>query len=155
MIALIVAFTQNRVIGNKGHIPWKIKGEQKRFKELTMGNVVVMGRRSFEEIGRPLPNRTTIVISNTKEFTGDNCYTVGSLQEAIKLAGNRDVFISGGARLYEEALPIVEKMYITEIDKTIDGDTYFPKFANEDFIKELDKRVEGEIPYTYMTYTRK
>lgn len=155
MIALIVAFTQNRVIGNKGHIPWKIKGEQKRFKELTMGNVVVMGRRSFEEIGRPLPNRTTIVISNTKEFTGDNCYTVGSLQEAIKLAGNRDVFISGGARLYEEALPIVEKMYITEIDKTIDGDTYFPKFANEDFIKEVDKRVEGEIPYTYMTYTRK
>ena len=155
MIALIVAFTQNRVIGNKGHIPWKIKGEQKRFKEFTMGNVVVMGRRSFEEIGRPLPNRTTIVISSTKEFTGDNCYTVGSLQEAIKLAGNRDVFISGGARLYEEALPIVEKMYITEIDKTIDGDTYFPQFANEDFIKEVDKRVEGEIPYTYMTYTRK
>lgn len=155
MIALIVAFAQNQVIGNKGHIPWKIKGEQKRFKELTMGNVVIMGRRSFEEIGRPLPNRTTIVVSSTKEFTGGDCYTAGSLQEAIKLAGDRDVFISGGARLYEEALPIVEKMYITEIDKAIDGDTYFPQFTEEDFIKEFDESVEGEIPYTYVTYTRK
>ncbi len=155
MVALIVAFAKNRVIGNKGHIPWKIKGEQKRFKELTTGNVVVMGRRSFEEIGRPLPNRITIVVSNTKDFTGENCYTAGSLQEAIKLAGNRDVFISGGARLYEEALPIVEKMYITEIDKIIDGDTYFPQFADGDFIKEVNERIEGEIPYKYVTYTRK
>lgn len=107
-----------------------------------MGNVVVMGRRSFEEIGRPLPNRTTIVISNTKEFTGDNCYTVGSLQEAIKLAGNRDVFISGGARLYEEALPIVEKMYTTEIDKTIDGDTYFPNLQMRILLRKSIKELK-------------
>lgn len=155
MIALIVALAKNHVIGNNGYIPWKIKGEQKRFKDLTIGNVVIMGRRSFEEIGRPLPNRTTIVVSSTKEYTGENCFTVRSLQEAIELAGNKDVFISGGARLYEEALPIVEKMYITEIDKNVDGDTYFPQFAEEDFIKELNERVEGEIPYTYVTYTRK
>ena len=155
MIALIVALAKNHVIGNNGYIPWKIKGEQKRFKDLTMGNVVIMGRRSFEEIGRPLSNRTTIVVSGTKEYTGENCFTVRSLQEAIELAGNKDVFISGGARLYEEALPIVEKMYITEIDKNVDGDTYFPQFAEEDFIKELNERVEGEIPYTYVTYTRK
>lgn len=155
MIALIVALAKNHVIGNNGYIPWKIKGEQKRFKDITMGNVVIMGRRSFEEIGRPLPNRTTIVVSSTKEYTGENCFTVRSLQEAIELAGNKDVFISGGARLYEEALPIVEKMYITEIDKNVDGDTYFPQFAEEDFIKELNERVEGEIPYTYVTYTRK
>jgi len=155
MIALIVALAKNHVIGNNGYIPWKIKGEQKRFKDLTMGNVVIMGRRSFEEIGRPLPNRTTIVVSSTKEYTGENCFTVRSLQEAIELAGNKDVFISGGARLYEEALPIVEKMYITEIDKNVDGDTYFPQFAEEDFKKELNERVEGKIPYTYVTYTRK
>lgn len=155
MVALIVAYAKNRVIGNKGCIPWKIKGEQRRFRELTTGNVVVMGRRSFEEIGHPLPNRTTIVVSSTKEFTGENCYTAGSLQEAIELAGNRDVFISGGARLYEEAIPLVEKMYITEIDKNIDGDTYFPQFECEDFTKEINERFEGEIPYTYVTYTRK
>ena len=155
MIALIVAYAKNRVIGNKGCIPWKIKGEQKRFKELTTGNVVIMGRRSFEEIGKALPNRTTIVVSSTKEFTGENCYTVSSLEEAIQLAGNRDVFISGGAGLYEEALPIVDRMYITEIDKVIDGDTFFPQIDDSDFVKEINERFEGEIPYTYVTYTRK
>ena len=155
MVALIVAYAKNRVIGNQGMIPWKIKGEQKRFRELTTGNVVVMGRRSFEEIGKPLPNRMNIVVSSTKVFTGENCCTVGSLQEAIQLAGNRDVFVSGGARLYEEALPIVEKMYITEIEETIDGDTYFPEFDEKDFVKVIDEKFEGEIPYTYVTYTRK
>ena len=155
MIALIVAFAKNQVIGNKGCIPWKIKGEQRRFKELTTGNVVIMGRRSYEEIGKPLPNRTTIVVSGTKNFDSENCMTAKSLAEAILLAGDRDIFISGGARIYEEALPLVEKMYITEIDCEIEGDTYFPVFDNEQFIKEINERFEGEIPYTYVTYTRR
>lgn len=155
MISLIVAFAKNRVIGNKGCIPWRIKGEQKRFKELTTGNVVIMGRRSYEEIGHPLPNRTTIVISNTKNFDEENCLTAKSLAEALELAGGRDVYISGGARLYEEALSLVEKMYITEIDCEIEGDTYFPRFNEEDFIKEINQKFDGEIPYTYVTYTRK
>lgn len=155
MVALIVAYTKNRVIGNKGCIPWKIKGEQKRFRELTTGNVVVMGRRSYEEIGRPLPNRTTIVVSNTKNFDCENCMTAKSLAEALELAGDRKVYISGGARLYEEALPLVEKMYITEIDAKIEGDTYFPMFDEALYEKEINERVEGEIPYTYVTYARK
>ena len=155
MIALIVAFTKNQVIGNKGCIPWKIKGEQRRFKELTTGNVVIMGRRSYEEIGRPLPNRTTIVVSNTKNFDDENCLTAKSLPEAIRLAGDKDIYISGGAKLYEEALPLVEKMYITEIDSEIEGDTYFPPFEKDQFVKEINEKVEGEIPYTYVTYTRK
>lgn len=155
MIALIAACAKNQVIGNKGCIPWKIKGEQKRFRELTTGNVVIMGRRSFEEIGRPLPGRTTIVVSGTKSFKGENCMTAKSLAEAIELAGNRDIYISGGAKLYEEALPLVEKMYITEIDCEIEGDTYFPAFDQELFSKEIDERHEGEISYTYVTYTRR
>lgn len=155
MIALIVAYARNQVIGNKGCIPWKIKGEQKRFKELTTDNVVIMGRRSYEEIGKPLPNRTTIVVSSTKKFTGENCYTASSLQEAIRLAGDRAIYISGGARLYEEALPLVEKMYITEIDADIEGDTYFPEFDRDLFAKEIDQVVDGDITYSYVTYTRK
>lgn len=155
MIALIVAFAKGQVIGNKGCIPWKIKGEQKRFKELTTGNVVIMGRRSYEEIGKPLPNRTTIVISSTQNYDGENCMTAKSVAEAIEMAGERDIYISGGARVYEEALPLVEKMYITEVDLEVDGDTYFPPFDKEQFIKEIDERFEGEIPYTYVTYTRK
>lgn len=98
MIALIVAYSLNRVIGNRGMIPWKIKGEQKRFKEFTTGNIVIMGRRSYEEIGRPLPNRETIVVSHTKNFDGEHCRTASSLTEAIKMAGNdKNVYISGGA----------------------------------------------------------
>lgn len=155
MIALIVAYANNQVIGNKGCIPWKIKGEQKRFRELTIGNVVIMGRRSYEEIGRPLPNRTTIVVSSTKQFEGEGCMTAKSLSEAIELAGDRDIYISGGARLYEEALPLVERMYITEIDLDVEGDTFFPTFGKEEFVKEFNEYFEGEIPYTYVTYTRR
>ena len=155
MVALIVAHAKNRVIGNNGQIPWKIKGEQKRFRELTTGNVVIMGRRSYEEIGRALPNRTTIVVSNRKNFDAENCMTAKSLAEAIEIAGDRNVYISGGARLYEEALPLVDKMFITEIDYNIEGDTYFPEFKKEDFIKEIDEVYDGEMPYAYVTYTRK
>lgn len=154
MIALIVAYAKNRVIGNHGCIPWQIKGEQKRFKELTTGNIVVMGRRSYEEIGRPLPNRTTFVISGTKNFDEENVKTVTSLQEAIRLSGNKDIYIAGGARLYREAIPLVEKMYITEIELDIAGDTFFPEIDKELFIKEIDKEFGGEIPYKYVTYTR-
>lgn len=155
MIALIVAYAKNQVIGNKGIIPWKIKGEQKRFKELTTGNVVIMGRRSYEEIGRPLPNRTTVVVSTTKNFDAENCMTAKSLQEAIAMAGDKNIYISGGAKLYEEALPLVEKMYVTEIDCDFEGDTFFPQFDKDQFTKEINERFEGEIPYTYLTYTKR
>ena len=155
MIALIVAYANNYVIGNQGCIPWKIKGEQKRFKELTTGNVVVMGRRSYEEIGRPLPNRMTIVISNTKNYDDINVKTVRTLEEAIEIAGDKDIYISGGARLYEEALPMIEKMYITEINLNIEGDTYFPLFDKNKFTKEIYQMFDGDIPYSYVTYVKK
>ena len=155
MIGLIVAYGKNRVIGNKGCIPWRIKGEQRRFKELTTGNVVVMGRRSYEEIGRPLPNRMTYVVSRTKNFDQEGVKTVSSIQEAIDIAGDKNVYISGGAGIYKEAMPYVEKMYITEVDLEPEGDTFFPEFNEEDFIREVDEEIDGEIPYKYVTYTRK
>lgn len=155
MISLIVAYDKKQVIGNQGQIPWKIKGEQKRFKELTTGNVVVMDRHSYEEIGKPLPNRTTTVVSSTKHFSGENCFTVTSLKEAIEAAGDRDIYISGGAKLYEEALPFAEKMYVTEIDADVVGDTYFPNFQKELFVKEINQTFHGDIPYRYVTYTKK
>jgi len=155
MIALIVAYSKNHVIGNKGIIPWKIKGEQKRFKELTTGNVVVMGRRSYEEIGKPLPNRTTIVISNTKTYSDVNCMTATSLNEALKMAEGRNVYIAGGAQLYKESIYLVDKMYITLIDEIVEGDTVFPQFNEEDYDIQVDERFEGEKPYTYMTYSRR
>ena len=156
MIALIVAYAENRVIGNKGMIPWKIKGEQKRFKEFTTGNIVIMGRRSYEEIGRPLPDRETIVVSRTQNFDCEHCRTATSLEKAIQMAGTeKDIYISGGAGLYKEAISMVDKMYVTFVEKVIEGDTYFPEFDEAEYEKQVEEHFEGEIPYTYVTFTRK
>lgn len=114
MISLIVAVAKNNVIGNNGIIPWKIKGEQKRFKELTVGKTIIMGRKSFEEIGKPLPNRKTILISNTQYIKSENCTTVNSLLEAFELAKDEDeIFVAGGGQIYKESFPYVDKIYIT------------------------------------------
>ena len=159
MLALIAAYSRNRVIGKDGKIPWQLKDEKRRFKELTMGNVLVMGRRTFAEIGRALPGRFTIVLSSTARFEGESLRTLPDLQSALdyarrKLCG-KDVFVAGGARLYAEALPLAEKLYITELDADVAGDTYFPAFDAVLFDREVLLRTEDVIPYTYVTYTRK
>ena len=156
MIGLIVARSKNNVIGKSGEIPWKIKGEQKQFRELTTGNVVVMGRKSYEEIGRPLPNRKNIIISTSKNYSGENLVTVGSLQEAIAISAGEKVYIAGGYRLFKEALPLVDKMYITEIDITIDnGDVFFPEFEGGEFDITIGETGGDDIKYTRTIYTRK
>lgn len=156
MIGLIVARSKNNVIGKNGEIPWKIKGEQKQFRELTTGNVVVMGRKSYEEIGHPLPNRKNIVVSKSKCFIGENLVTVGSLQEAITISNGENIFISGGYGLFKEALPLVDKMYITEIDMVIDnGDVFFPEFDSNEFDITIGEIGGNEIKYTRTLYTRK
>lgn len=153
MISLIVAYSKNRVIGRAGRIPWDIPGEKRRFKELTTGNVVIMGRKTYEEIGHPLPDRDTIVVSSTVEFNEEHCRSARSLAEALKMAEGRDIYVSGGERLYKEAIPIAEKMYITEIDIEVEGDTFFPQFDESNYKKEIIKKFNGEIPYAYVTYT--
>ena len=159
MIGLIVAYTKNRVIGNKGQIPWRIKGEQRRFRELTTGNVVIMGRKSYEEIGRPLPNRFNIIVSRTGDFKAENMITVPSLEEAIEYAKknrpDENIYLSGGAGIYKEGISLAEKLFITEVDATIEGDTFFPEFDESLYEKTIDEHVDGEIPYTYVTYTKK
>ena len=157
MIGLIVARSKNNAIGKNGQIPWRIKGEQKQFKELTTGNVVIMGRKSYEEIGRPLPNRMNIVVSNTVNYTGENLATVKSLQEALELAGReKNVYISGGYRLFLEALPLVDKMYITEVDVIVDGgDVFFPEFDGNEFDMVIGEIGGNDIKSTRTIYTRK
>ena len=163
MISLIVAFAKNNVIGKDGKIPWNIEGEQSRFKELTTNNIVIMGRKTFEEIyqklQKPLPNRINIVISKTKKYDFENCFTFTSLEVALdfckKTFPQKDIFISGGAALYQKALPIVEKMYITEIALEVSGDTFFPKFSKDDFICEEEIPVKSNVDFVYKTYRRR
>lgn len=159
MIGLIVARSRNNVIGKNGEIPWKIKGEQKQFKELTTGNVVIMGRRSYEEIGHPLPNRINIVVSRTKEFSDENLFTAGSVEEALRVAAKwpeKDTYIAGGTGIFKEAMSFVDIMYITEVDLDVEGgDAFFPEFDPEEFEKEVGETLGDEIRFTRTTWTRK
>ena len=155
MIALIVAHTKNRVIGKDGKMPWNIPGELKRFRELTTGNAVVMGRRTYESIGRPLPGRLNIVVSRTQKFTGENLVTATDLPSAIELAGDRDVFVSGGYQLYKEAIDTADVMYITEIDMETEGDTFFPEFDHSLFDRTVERTFDSPVGYSYVTYVRK
>ena len=153
---VIVARSKNNVIGKNGNIPWKIKGEQRQFRELTTGNVVIMGRKSYEEIGRPLPNRMNIVVSTTTEYQGDNLVSAKSLEDALLLAKGQDVYIAGGYGLFKEALSLVDKMYITEVELIVeDGDTFFPEFDVAEFDVMIGETFGEEVKYTRTYYTRK
>lgn len=173
MIALIVARSRNNVIGKGGRIPWQIEGEQKQFKELTSGNIVIMGRRTYEEIGHPLPDRLTLVVSKSRKFTGQNLMTAGSVKEALKVAGScdlagldqtgkkidfsgRDIFIAGGYGIYKEALPYADKMYITEVELEIEGgDSFFPDFDKAAFEMTEGESGGKEIKYKRTIYKKK
>ena len=154
-IGLIVARSENNVIGKCGRIPWNIEGELSQFRELTMGNAVVFGRRTYEEIGHPLPGRTNIVVSRGS-FAGDNIYTAKTVEEAIALAGGVNVYFAGGCGIYKAALPLVDVMYITEIHTVIEeGDTFFPEFDAEDFDVTVGETAGDEIKFTRTVYRRK
>jgi len=155
MIAIIVAHSSNRAIGYKGGMPWYIRGELRRFRELTTGNAVIMGRRTFESLGKPLPGRLNIVLSSSSNYSSEGCLNARTLDEAIRLAGDKDIFISGGGVVYREALHLAEKLYITEIDAEYEGDVFFPEFDESLYDKTIDEIIDGPVPYKYVTYTRK
>lgn len=156
MISIIVAVAKGGAIGKEGKMPWKIPGEQRQFKDLTTGHVVIMGRTSYEEIGHPLPERTNIVVSKTKVFSGENLYTVKSLKEAIERAGQEEIFIAGGAEIFQEALPLADKIYMTYVDMEVpDADRFFPDFPEEEYTREELEKVGGETSYLRVLYTKK
>ena len=155
MISIIVAVAKGGAIGKEGKMPWRIPGEQRQFKDLTTGHVVIMGRTSYEEIGHPLPERKNIVVSKTKVFSGENLYTVKSLKEAIERAGQEEIFIAGGAEIFQEALPLADKIYMTYVDMEVpDADRFFPDFPKEKYIIMELERVKGKIPYYRFLYTK-
>lgn len=160
MIYIIAALAKNRVIGNKGRIPWDLPEDREHFKNLTMGHIIVMGRRTYEEIGFPLPGRRTYLISSVLKEEGTNITTVKSLQEVIgkvqelELATGKkeDIFICGGARLYREALPLAAGLYLTEIEADIAGDAFFPEVDQSVFEEVSREKREG---YAFVEYRRK
>jgi len=131
----IAAMSQNRVIGNRLKIPWHLSEDFNWFKEMTTGQIVVMGRKTFESIGKPLPNRLTIVLTRTQRWI-PGVQTVTDLNEIDLDHTTRTVFICGGAQVYEQALPLCSDLYLTLVKRVVDGDTFFPRFEDRFEIQE-------------------
>lgn len=154
VISIIAAMAENRVIGRGNEMPWDIPSELRRFKERTMGHPVIMGRKTFESIGHPLPGRKNIVISGQEDFSPEGCIVVRDLQSAITAAeGADEVFICGGESVFREAIPLADRIYLTIIDEEFDGDTFFPEVP-DDFVVVERTIVEDIIPYEVVLYRR-
>ena len=129
MISIIAAMAKNRIIGANNAIPWHLPGELRMFKAITMGHHIVMGRNTWESIGRLLPGRTTVVVTRQRNYKIAGAIVVPSLDEAIAACGNdEEIFVIGGGQLYAAALPIADRIYLTEVDAEVEGDTRMPEF---------------------------
>ena len=157
-IVLIAAFAQNRVVGINNTLPWHLPEDLKYFKRTTTGKAIIMGRKTYDSIGRPLPNRTNIVISRNSELKIEGVKVVDSLQAAIDLAkevnfinGVEEVMVIGGASIYEEALPKADRLYITHVHAEVAGDAYFPEvdFSQWQEISRDDYAASESNPYDY------
>ncbi len=155
-LTLVAAVAENGVIGLDGDIPWRLPGEQARFKRLTIGHVLVMGRRTYESIGRPLPGRTTVVITRQPAWADgrpDGVLAATSVAEAIELARAVDdeVFVVGGVEVYRACLPLADRLELTFVEGSPDGDTWFP---DVDWSEWHEVAREPEIGYVVVSYTR-
>jgi dihydrofolate reductase len=154
-ISLIAAMAANRVIGHGGSIPWKVPGEQKLFKRITLGHTLIMGRKTHEDIGRPLPGRLNIVISRRPDYQPPGCLKADSLEAALALCPpeETEAFIIGGGDLFRQSLPISDRIYLTVLPLTIPGDTFFPNLPDE-FSRTSSEPFGGPIPYTLLIFDR-
>ena len=147
-ISVIVAVSDNGVIGKDGHLPWPLSQDLKRFKAITTGHHVLLGRKNYEDIGRPLPNRVNLVLSRNENFEAPGCIVVRDMEQALKIAeqsGEEELFIIGGASVYERAMPKSTKLYLTKVHAEIDGDVKMPtlgegwKLLSEEHIGKSEK----------------
>ncbi len=154
---IIAARSLNNVIGNNDEIPWRARGEQKLFKDITMDSVLIMGRKTFESIGRPLPGRQTIIISRNADYQQAHCETASNLENALSLAANhhKAIFVAGGGQIYKQALPQASGVHLTTVQCTVDGNVFFPDFPTPDFRLVEEKQFESNINYHYQHYLRK
>ena len=159
MISLIVAHTKNNVIGNKGDIPWKLSDDLKRFKALTTGKSIIMGRKTFDSLGRALPNRRNIVITRKSQFNFNGVEVASSLDEALKLTKDEpEVFVIGGGEIYKQAMDKADRIYATILEQEIEGDTHFPRVnLNHWQLDKLEKHHDdlSDIDYYYADYVRR
>ncbi len=157
-LSAIVAMAANRVIGAGNQLPWRLPADLARFKRLTMGHTLVLGRKTYESIGRPLPGRTFIVVTRQRDFAPAGVTVAHSVDEALALArarGDDEVFIAGGADVYAQTLDRIERLYLTRLERNVPGDTYFPEVDLSGWrLVEEEQHPEGELPFAFLTYER-
>ena len=155
-LILIAAMAKNRVIGRNNCIPWRIPEEMRFFKESTMGHAVIMGRKTYESIAKPLPGRFNVVLSSSKDLHIKGCQIAHSLEEGIACCGNQEkIFIIGGRTLYKESLNLADSILLTVLDNEYEGDTFFPQIPEESYQLISEKRMGDKDPFTVYTYQRK
>ncbi len=155
-ISMIAAMAENRVIGKDGQMPWHIPGELKIFRDHTMGKILILGRKTHESIGRVLPGRTTIIVTQQKDYKVEGAYIAHSLEEALNLAENlgQEIMIGGGGEIFSQALDKADRMYLSIIHAHFEGETYFPEWSPENFQEVSRKEIEASIPYSFVVYER-
>jgi dihydrofolate reductase len=165
-LALICAMASNRVIGDKNSLPWRLSDDLKYFKKVTMGACIIMGRKTWESIGRPLPGRTNIVLTSNSTFTAEGATIVSSFEQAIAVAGEvsantgvDEAFIIGGAALYNIALPLAQRIHLTRVHASVEGDTKLLEFVESDWVEEskedFAKSESNEFDFSICVLNRK
>jgi len=159
MISIIVAASTNNVIGVQGDLPWKLSDDLKRFKQLTMGKPIVMGRLTWESIGRPLPGRRNIVVTRTEDYAAEGCDVVASPAAALAKAGDAsEIMIIGGSQIYELFLPKAGRLYMTRVHADIAGDAYFPELDEQDWqlleSEAHEASAANDYAFEFRTYER-
>jgi dihydrofolate reductase len=165
-VAVIVAVAQNRVIGIDNQLPWHLPNDLKHFKQLTLGKPILMGRKTFESIGKPLPGRTNIVLTREADFHAEGIHVAHSIEEALALAraqcavqGSDELMVIGGDRIYEQCLPLADRLYLTQVHAQVAGDAYFPdvdfsewqEMAREDF----PAQAPNQYDYSFVVLDRR
>jgi len=160
MISIIVAVAENNVIGKDNKLIWHLPKDLKHFKETTTGHFIIMGRKTFESNGRPLPNRTNVIITKDKNYQVEGCIIVHSLKEALHLAkGETEIFIIGGGEIYKQAMPIAEKIYLTKVNQFFEGDTFFPEINMKEWMelsrKDFEPDEKNKYPFSIIILERR
>jgi dihydrofolate reductase len=154
--SLVAAIAAHRVIGDRGRLPWRLPDDLARFRRLTMGHAVVMGRATWDSLGKPLAGRRNIVLTRSADLRLDGCVVVHSLEKAAEAAGEGEAFVIGGAAVYEQFLPLAHRMYLTIIDAEVPGDTLFPevRWSEWRIVAEEAGAAGAALPHRFIDYER-
>lgn len=157
ILSLLVAMDERRGIGKQGGLPWRLATDMKRFRELTMGHHIVVGRKTFESIGKPLAGRQMIIVTRDAGYRAAGCFIVHSTAAAIELAASRgesELFICGGAEIYAQTLDLAERIYLTRVHADTDADTFFPEFNHDDWVEQSQQShaadEKNDYPFSFL-----